>query len=162
MTVPPATLTLLPSLFHCPMSAGQPLEATRGSALLESMWLLASETPALALLALVSKTGGAHIPHKFTKTHGELVESMMLHLTAPGNLRNIVKTRPGTDKTHMGAVCACDNQSITRGYVCSTCLSINCTAQDGICAPCGARIRGEVKDEQYIVSQLFSKIFPNM
>jgi hypothetical protein len=123
---------------------------------------LASETPSSALISLVPKTGGVQITHNYTTSHGELLEAIMFHLTVPEELRGIVKTRPGSDKTHMGAVCVCHNQPITRGYVCSTCLSVYCTDKCAICPVCGARIRREAKEEQSMSNQLFSKLFTTM
>ena len=59
----------------------------------------------------------------------------------------------------MVAVCACHNNAIDKGYVCSICLSIYCSDSAGICAVCGSRIRREARDELPLHAQVFSKLF---
>ena len=119
---------------------------------------LVSATPSAALLSLCSKSEGVHIPSQFTSGQGELIQALLFHLASSGNAS--LKTRPQIQRAHMGAVCACHNKPLDKGYVCSICLAIYCSETAGICAICGSRIRREAKDEQPIFAQTFSKLFP--
>ena len=121
---------------------------------------LASSTPSSSLIAVCAKTGGVHIPYVKCQSFGELIQAMLFHLTLEDEgLIKILKTRPQSQRLHMGTVCACHNKSIDKGYVCSICLSIYCTETAGICSVCGSRVRREAKDELPISLQIFSKLF---
>ena len=119
---------------------------------------LGSATPAAALVSLCQKSGGTHIPFKHTQSLGELVQALLFHLTSHETILDQLKVRPALATQHMGAVCACHNKSLDKGYVCSICLSIYCTETSGTCAVCGSRIRREAKDEQPVSAQTFSKL----
>ena len=120
---------------------------------------LASAQPASALLALCDRTGGVHIPSSFAVSEGELLQALLFHLTASEKAAKVLKTRPQAATQHMGAVCACHNRALDKGYVCSICLSVYCSDSAGICAVCGSRIRREAKDELPLHAQVFSTLF---
>ena len=120
---------------------------------------LASAQPAAALLSLCDRTGGVHIPAAFCGSKGELVQALLFHLSASEIATKSLKSRPQAATQHMGAVCACHNKAIDKGYVCSICLSIYCSDSAGICAVCGSRIRREARDELPLHAQVFSKLF---
>jgi hypothetical protein len=120
---------------------------------------LGTHSPSASLVSLCHKTGGTHIVFSHTQTLGELVQALLFHLTARESVASLLKVRPAPSTQHMGAVCACHNKLLDKGYVCSICLSIYCAETAGTCAVCGSRIRREAKDDQAISAQLFSKLF---
>jgi transcription initiation factor TFIIH subunit 3 len=118
---------------------------------------LGSSKPSTALLGLVSRTGGVHIPHRFCESKGTLLQALLFHLCVPAD--STLKIRPPESSQEMSAVCVCHNKSLDKGYVCSICLSIYCSDGGAICSVCGSRIRREAKDEVPIHSQVFSRLF---
>jgi hypothetical protein len=121
---------------------------------------LVSDTPSSNLLLVCSKTGGVHIPRSMTGVGGKLVQSMLFHLAAPDDsVMRVLKTRPQSNRTHMGTTCVCHNKPMDKGYVCSICLAIYCSETGAICGVCGSRFRREAKDEAPLRLQMFSKLF---
>ena len=121
---------------------------------------LGSAKPSSAILGLVARTSGVHIPYQYTQSCGQLVEALQFHL-APFAVIGSLKVRPPEATQEMNAVCACHNRVIDKGYVCSICLSIYCSDSASICTVCGSRIRREAKDELPLHAQVFSKLFAN-
>jgi hypothetical protein len=121
---------------------------------------LGSDSPSSNLLLVCSKTGGVHIPRSMTGLGGKLVQSMLFHLcAADDSVTRVMKTRPQSNRTHMGTTCVCHNKPMDKGYVCSICLAIYCSETGAICGVCGSRFRREAKEEAPLRLQMFSKLF---